>query len=476
MDTIRFRKFVSLAGILATAVFLAWPSAASACNIPVFRFALERWKPDKYEVIVFHRGPLSDNDKKIVRWLEHYGDKEIPALGSEVVRLLEVASRSAPLWANPFEAVILPRFHQRVKERLADNDTRSANLFVQTLEITPLVESAPLWAHPIQAAILQAMAKQWQSPWLAVRFPSSTPLWIDIWDGPLNPENARTILDSPLRREIARRILSGQSAVWVFLESGDKDKARFANLWAASFVGSLATPLPALGGHLADQPPGEFLYAGLKSQLKGLEKTLELPKLSDSPRDKLQANLKLRIEFSLLRLARTDPAEKVLVHMLLGMEEDLWEHKGPVVFPVFGRGLALYAILGKGINEENIRQSAGFVLGPCSCEVKKQLKMILGGGAVDLLITEDWDGKLEGRWTKDEAPPLMGLTEFLAVTGQPGWMISSPGPGEPGSAASNPQEVLSGNLLRNLGIAAAAALVLLGLIAFLFRDKFRIGT
>src|SRR5207244_7823462 len=28
------------------------------CNIPVFRYALERWQAAPYEVIVFHRGPL----------------------------------------------------------------------------------------------------------------------------------------------------------------------------------------------------------------------------------------------------------------------------------------------------------------------------------------------------------------------------------------------------------------------------------
>jgi len=45
-------------------------SAAAACNIPVFRFALERWKPDTCELIVFHQVELSAEDERIVKDLE----------------------------------------------------------------------------------------------------------------------------------------------------------------------------------------------------------------------------------------------------------------------------------------------------------------------------------------------------------------------------------------------------------------------
>ncbi len=32
-----------------------WTMAATACNVPVFRYALERWEADHYEIVVFHR-------------------------------------------------------------------------------------------------------------------------------------------------------------------------------------------------------------------------------------------------------------------------------------------------------------------------------------------------------------------------------------------------------------------------------------
>jgi hypothetical protein len=34
------------------------PQSADACRIPVFRYALERWDPSPYDVIVLTRGPL----------------------------------------------------------------------------------------------------------------------------------------------------------------------------------------------------------------------------------------------------------------------------------------------------------------------------------------------------------------------------------------------------------------------------------
>jgi hypothetical protein len=53
-----------------------------------------------------------------------------------------------------------------------------------------------------------------------------------IWQSDLTQANALAILDSPARSELRRRLLGGQTAVWVLLESGDaaKDAAAFATL------------------------------------------------------------------------------------------------------------------------------------------------------------------------------------------------------------------------------------------------------
>ena len=59
-------RWFSLLGLL-----LGSSPRAEACSVPVFRYALERWKASPYEVLVYHRGKLAGQDKKQVTALEH---------------------------------------------------------------------------------------------------------------------------------------------------------------------------------------------------------------------------------------------------------------------------------------------------------------------------------------------------------------------------------------------------------------------
>ena len=54
----------------ATLLTLLLSSVATACNIPVFRYALERWRPDICEVIVFHDGSFTDAQKSFLSGLD----------------------------------------------------------------------------------------------------------------------------------------------------------------------------------------------------------------------------------------------------------------------------------------------------------------------------------------------------------------------------------------------------------------------
>jgi len=60
------RSIITL-GVLAG---LVAASSAQACSVPVFRYALEQWRPDSFEVIVFHKGPLSDAAKELAAKVE----------------------------------------------------------------------------------------------------------------------------------------------------------------------------------------------------------------------------------------------------------------------------------------------------------------------------------------------------------------------------------------------------------------------
>jgi hypothetical protein len=251
---------------------------------------------------LFHEGPLGDQDRAVLKGLNDY----------------------------------LDRFEGRV----------NVSLEVVDLARKPSPESLDLF---------KAQGKV-DLPYLVVRYPGVTGIEPNLWAGPLRDAPLRRLLDSPLRREIGKRLLAGESGVWVLIESGDP-----------------ARDAAALGL--------------LTRQLRRLETTLELPQLrpGDEVKPERAGAPPLRLAFSVVRLARTDPAERWLLAMLLGMEEDLGGRREPIVFPVFGRGIALYALVGKGITEDNIDKAAGFLVGECSCEVRRQ------NPGIDLLMTADWE-------------------------------------------------------------------------------------
>ena len=144
-----------------------------ACPIPVFQYALERWPADVYEVIVFHQEPLSLEDQAMVDKLQK---------------------------ACPYEY-----------SASSDGDFR-ANVIVKTVNLTTSPD--------------EAMRKLWEAqstselPWMVVKYPGSSRIPENVWSGHFTAAAVEMLLDSPIRKEIARRILKGDTAVWVLLESG----------------------------------------------------------------------------------------------------------------------------------------------------------------------------------------------------------------------------------------------------------------
>ena len=56
-----------LATTCLLAIVLGATSVAEACNVPVFRYALERWRAAPYEVTLFRRGELDAAGKAAVQ-------------------------------------------------------------------------------------------------------------------------------------------------------------------------------------------------------------------------------------------------------------------------------------------------------------------------------------------------------------------------------------------------------------------------
>ena len=203
-----------------------------------------------------------------------------------------------------------------------------------------------------------------------------------IWSASVSEENARAMMDSPIRQELRKRLLAGQSAVWLMIESGDAAK---------------------------DDAAIKVIQEGLKTAQEQLklpdgvitQNEANDPKKRHENADVLQSNLPLKIEFSSLRLSRQNAEEAPLIAILMHIEQDLGDYvKEPMVFPIFGRGRALEPMIGKGIHANNIVEASTYLCGACSCEIKEQ------NPGIDLLMTADW-GKVG---TDDRLPETVMIT------------------------------------------------------------------
>ena len=230
--------------------------------------------------------------------------------------------------------------------------------------------------------------------------------------GGIEALDAQAVLDSPVRRELVQRLLDGQSAVWLLVKCGDREKDTSA-------------------------------AAVLTEQLALANRTLRLPDLAGDP--VLDApgapNVsELRVEFSLLEMRRDDESEAVLLRMLMGSEPDLERTPGePVAFPVFGRGRVLYALVGAGINAEMIMKACAFIVGPCACEIKSD------NPGFDLLLEADWESGAGG----------VKLAGNIALPQLPGTALASP-------AALPQARPAKTAVVRNVAAAVLGLVVLVG--------------
>lgn len=154
--------------VALTVVLLA--TTALACNIPVFRYALERWQADTCELLVFHEGPLDE--------------KSVSLVGS-----LQSHLTSGGGFANA---------------KVQALDIRSADL--RSLEIWRALNEQD--KKPLPYAVVRASHP---------RGP------ITAWHGKIDKISAH-VLDSPLRKRLTERLLNGDSIVWLLLKSPDEHR------------------------------------------------------------------------------------------------------------------------------------------------------------------------------------------------------------------------------------------------------------
>lgn len=303
-------KSYLLAALAVAASALAAQQAA-ACPVPVFQYAIENWKPDPFEVRIVHQDELTEDQQK-------------------AVDLLQAAANG--------------------------EDGTVANVNVEVAQKNEAEEGdAPL-------------------PRIEVSFPKTVRSPGPFWTEELTLENAKAVLDSPARKEIAKKLLDRESAVWVLMESGNRSQNREARQ-------TVERMLPRMEETLTISDPADMGFS-----TEGIADT---------------------IDFSMVRFRRDDPAERMFAKMLLGTERDL-EGFGdvPIVFPIYGRGRSLYALVNKGINEWTLTSAGEFLVAPCSCVIKAN------NPGVDLLFAVDWEENVE-RLVQDIGDAPGGLGTFL---------------------------------------------------------------
>lgn len=214
----------------------------------------------------------------------------------------------------------------------------------------------------------------------------------DVWAGPLTAANLETLLDSPLRRELARRIVRGDSAVWLLVECGDK---------------------------AADDEAARKLDERLKQWATAASLPEQDP---NDPSSQIGPGPALAMRFSVLRLSRQDSREAVTLAMLEANSDEVRKlRSAPLAFPVFGRGRVLAAVPKENLTPESIDEICAFLTGACSCQVKDSRT------GWDLLLSFNWDEELarveEERQSAERAKPAVTTPapqpETVTIRGEP---------------------------------------------------------
>ena len=143
---------------------------AQACDVPVFRYALERWPTDQYRAIAIEATPLTKAETQALARLRKNGQSK--------------------------------GLNLRLQAMSPDDFSKS--------------EYAGRSSEPSRANTLMLF------------YPSSSGLSHPVWQGAISSAAIDRLSDCDLRQELAKQILGGSSAVFLLLESGDAKKDRAA--------------------------------------------------------------------------------------------------------------------------------------------------------------------------------------------------------------------------------------------------------
>ncbi len=261
------------------------------------------------------------------------------------------------------------------------------------------------------------------APGLSLRLPGSpagSPAW---WQGPLTPETAAALADSPARQLIARHLLAGESAVWLVVSSGDPARDSAARDLLVKALARASRDLSLPSGVI----PGADASA----------------RLSDDPQasldDVLRSPLPLRISFVTETLSSSDPAEDVFRGLLRKLSPLPAAPGEPLLLPVFGRGRGLLPAPVSRLDENAVFRACALLCGACACTVKER------NPGVDLPFAVNWNTSLRLTLPSVERPALTSEVSVTAPS-SPETQPADPAPESPATFL-----VLTSALLLTLG-------------------------
>ena len=215
-------------------------------------------------------------------------------------------------------------------------------------------------------------------PYLLLRSPAGQGSVVNNWHGELKAARELSLLTSPTRTELGRRLSSGDAAVWMILNSGNSER-------------------------------DQSVSKKLTEQLKLLSEKIPLPEGIGLPGSELFSEVPLLMRFSVLEVAPDDIREQLLIDLLHGMDPQSVKNGQPLVVPVFGRGRALEVIPADQLTDSLIEDLTVFLCGACSCQVKER------NPGFDLMLNTNWNQALFGDDAEDIAQAMTSHDEDVAL-------------------------------------------------------------
>lgn len=332
------------------------PRLAVACNLPVFRFALLHWPPASFTALIVQRGALTPDLQGAATLLES--------------RYLDVAC--------------------------VDRDDMR----------TPVAPAL---------AALSATIPDDALPRLVLLRTANSGVFERVWDGPFTPASATLLVAASDRAEVSRRLLAGDSAVWMVLQGRD------------AAAGQAALDLVDRAARRAEAE----LRLPVVDETAGIEAML------------VASPVPLRLRFSVLAVAGDAPGGELLRAMLAPMLPPGVTSADTLAVPLFGRGRALCVLGGQTLTESGVLEACRTLVGTCACEAKAR------NPGLDLFLPVNWNAAVFG-----DAAVSRGLPLAVPAARPPTAKTLSACTGQQKQRASRS---LSQRLLAAAGVALAAA-------------------